>query len=437
MNFNHSDTPTFNLKAVVQETGLKPDTLRAWERRYGLPQPDRSDGGHRLYSQRDIEILKWLTQRQQEGLSISRAVELWHRLESEGQDPLVAVSPTPPATPTHTAFVPTGETISDLRQAWVTACISFAEQQAEQILTQASALYSPEVVCFELLQKGLAEVGQKWAAGEITVQQEHFASSLAMRRLEALVAATPPPTRPGRMLVGCPPEELHTFSLLLATFLLRRHGWEATYLGARIPLTHMEETIESVKPNLVILGAQQLYTAATLFEMAQTLKEKEVPLAFGGRIFTLLPDLQRHIPGHFLGDRLDQIPHKVEKILATPYASPPVKPVPQTSKQALVHYRENQGLIEAAVWEQMRSTAIIEVVLTYWNLTTSRNIAAALTLGDINFLGDQVGWGQEMLVNYSLPEETLHQYLEAYHQAAKAHLNQKGQPILNWFEQVQ
>ena len=68
--------PTFNLKVVVQETGLKPDTLRAWERRYGLPQPHRTPGGHRLYSQRDIDTLKWLVARQNEGMSISRAVKL-------------------------------------------------------------------------------------------------------------------------------------------------------------------------------------------------------------------------------------------------------------------------------------------------------------------------------------------------------------------------
>ena len=52
--------PTYNLKAVVRETGLKPDTVRVWERRYGLPQPERTAGGHRLYSQQDISILIYL-----------------------------------------------------------------------------------------------------------------------------------------------------------------------------------------------------------------------------------------------------------------------------------------------------------------------------------------------------------------------------------------
>ncbi|MBN1317671.1 MAG: MerR family DNA-binding transcriptional regulator, partial [Anaerolineales bacterium] len=44
------NTPVFNLKVVIKETGLKADTLRVWERRYGLPGPNRTAGGHRLYS---------------------------------------------------------------------------------------------------------------------------------------------------------------------------------------------------------------------------------------------------------------------------------------------------------------------------------------------------------------------------------------------------
>ncbi|HMN28091.1 MAG TPA: MerR family transcriptional regulator, partial [Caldilineaceae bacterium] len=74
------DAPVYNLKAVVRETGLKPDTIRAWERRYGLPEPRRTESGHRLYSLNDINMLKWLIARQNEGVSISRAVELWNRL---------------------------------------------------------------------------------------------------------------------------------------------------------------------------------------------------------------------------------------------------------------------------------------------------------------------------------------------------------------------
>ena len=85
---DYSKTPTYNLSAVLQETGLKADLLRAWERRYDLPKPCRTQGGHRLYSAYDIEVIKWLVARQTEGLSISRAADHWRSLTESGLDHL-------------------------------------------------------------------------------------------------------------------------------------------------------------------------------------------------------------------------------------------------------------------------------------------------------------------------------------------------------------
>ena len=126
--------PRFNLKAVVQQTGLKPDTLRAWERRYGLPLPERSSGGHRLYSQPDIDTIKWLVARQREGLSIKRAVELWRQVEAEGRDPWQEVIPfDSPAVPILRPDA-AAETIAQLREQWIDACLAFDEQRAQQLL---------------------------------------------------------------------------------------------------------------------------------------------------------------------------------------------------------------------------------------------------------------------------------------------------------------
>ncbi len=118
---NEEHQATFNLKAVVRETGLKPDTLRAWERRYGLPEPGRTEGGHRLFSRRDIETLKWLSARQEEGLSISRAVDLWRTLEARQKDPLLAMPYGKGAAAAEAQFSG-GEAIITLRDAWIQAC---------------------------------------------------------------------------------------------------------------------------------------------------------------------------------------------------------------------------------------------------------------------------------------------------------------------------
>src|ERR671929_2299579 len=71
-----STSPIFNTKAVARETGVPADTFRAWERRYGVPRPQRTPGGHRLYSERDIAIIRWLRDRTDEGMNISHAVML-------------------------------------------------------------------------------------------------------------------------------------------------------------------------------------------------------------------------------------------------------------------------------------------------------------------------------------------------------------------------
>lgn len=180
---------TYNLKAVVQETGLKPDTLRAWERRYGLPDPDRTSGGHRLYSERDIDILKWLLARQDEGLSISRAVALWRSIIDEGENPLETMRIDSAESEPLPIIV--GETLNQLRDAWIDACLEFDEQTAETILSQALALYPAETVCFDILQAGLSTIGRQWYEGETTAQQEHFASALALRRLNTIMAMSP------------------------------------------------------------------------------------------------------------------------------------------------------------------------------------------------------------------------------------------------------
>lgn len=439
MSTPSNQLPTYNLKAVVQETGLKPDTLRAWERRYGLPQPHRTPGGHRLYSQHDINMLKWLAARQDEGLSISRAVDLWHSLQQEGTDPLQTSTPEVLIAITAPPPFAVGSAITELRRAWMAACLAFDERTAENILAQASALYPLETVCFELLQKGLTQMGEGWYQGEVTVQQEHFASALAMRRLDALVAATPPPTRPGRILVACPPAEEHTFSPLLITLLLRRHGWDVVYLGADVPSTRLEFTIATARPQLVIVAAQQLHTAASMLEIAHLLDQERVPLAYGGAVFNHLPALRSRIPGHFLGEHLETTPQVVEQFLMSPRLGWPPPVVPQPSEayqQALDHYREHQALIEAHVWQLLKDESIPHSRLANANTKFAHNIIAALLLGNIDFMGASILWIEGLFINHQMPTEQLRRYISAYRQAVQTHLDERGKVIRDWLAQL-
>ncbi len=423
-----SEQPSFNLKAAVQKTGVKAETLRAWERRYGLPMPGRSRGGHRLYSHRDIDTIRWLVARQAEGLSIKQAVETWRQIESEGRDPLRPSPPSPalPAAPLG------GGTIAQLREDWIGACLAFDEGRSEQLLTEAFALYPPEVVALELLQKAVAQIGEEWYQGSATVQQEHFCSALAIRRVEALLMATPPPVRPDRILVASPPEEQHSFSLLLFTLLLRRRGWDVVYLGANVPTDRLESTIATTTPRLVVSAAQQLHTAATLWEMALSLREESIPLAYGGLIFNRLPELRDRIPGHFLGEKLAEAVPAVENMIAAP-APPPVSIEPPTDYvEAREHYLERQGLIENHLRQGVSLGDIPPRFLAMASRELAQRIQAGLRLGAVSFVNADMHWLEGLLRNHHLPAEFLRRYLRAYSQATRAYLDARGAMVVTW-----
>ena len=423
----------FNLRVVLRETGIKADTLRAWERRYGLPTPERTSGGHRLFTQREIEMVKWLHTRQDEGLRISRAVELWRSFEADGKDPLEELT-----YPSHVyaTTLPTGDGIEELRSSWVNACTSFDEGRAEGILNQAFALYPPEAVCLDLLATALAAIGEGWYAAEISVQQEHFASELATRRIESLISTSQPPTLPEGVLVLCPPGEGHTFSPLLITFLIRSSRREAIFLGANVPVERIDEVIQATDPKLVILCAQRLHTAASLSKMASHLAERDIPSAFGGRIFNLIPRLKDHIHGQFLGEQIRDVPSVVDRVLSNPIERPTPEPSTDETKRALTNFYNHQAEIEASVLEDMsaKEAPYDHIAITNTNLAV--DIIAALELGDIAFIGREVDWIKGLLGNHGHPEEILTDYLVAYAGATEEIVGVEGKIITDYILEV-
>lgn len=91
--------PKYSIRVAWQQTGLKPGTLRAWERRYGLPSPLRRPNGHRLYTEYDLRLLHWLVAQTRAGMTIGRAVDFLRHLQLRGQDPIARApqSQEPPA----------------------------------------------------------------------------------------------------------------------------------------------------------------------------------------------------------------------------------------------------------------------------------------------------------------------------------------------------
>lgn len=425
-----STTPTYNLKVVLKETGLPADTLRAWERRYGLPAPQRTEGGQRLYSQYDIEVIKWLMARQQDGLSISRAVEMWSEHTAAGVDLLAGALPTTQTLPA--AYIPPGTTLDSVRAHWIEACLEFNESSAEQILNKAFTMFPVEAVCMDVLQKGLSEVGGLWYQNKASVQQEHFASGLAMRRLDSLLSASPAPTRKGIALVGCPSGEWHTFTALLLALLLRRRGVNVIYLGADVPTNQFAETVNTTRANLVILVAQSLITAAALQVTANELKDLRVPVSFGGRIFSAQPDLKNRIAGYYLGETIQAALDGAEKILTSktkPGAAIPTSPKCQAALRGFI---ANRAQIEITLKESLPPFATNSDGFRAGIQFLGDNIIAALQLGDMEYVTQEMEWVKTLAQLRERPANELNLFMQSYSAAVDKHINGQGSPIKDW-----
>ncbi len=419
-------TPIYNLKAVMHEVGLSASTLRAWELRYGLLKPQRTAGGHRLYTKQDIEMLKWLVERQKEGLSISHAVEMWKAMKFEDSKNKAQIQVTMPE-------ISKGEVILDqLREQWTTACAAFDDQTANRVLDQAFAIAAPETICTEVLQKGLAHIGEGWYAGTTSVHQEHFTTAIAIRRINTLLASVAPPTRSGRILAACPPGEAHDFILLLITYLLRRRGWDVIYLGSNVPLQDLDAAIESTKPTQVLSAAQTLTSAASLRTMSEFLTRQGIPLTFGGGVFIQVPATVQCISGYYLGTNVPMVPNTTELLVMAPPSIPAALPLSSAYSHVLSRFLQNESFISGYVASTMQAISIEPVYLEIANDNLTRQIYSALILGDINLLDHSVSWLNGLLGNYGISTGVVEQFYTIYRQAVEHYLGDDGVVIRDW-----
>jgi methanogenic corrinoid protein MtbC1 len=265
----YSIEPRYNTKAVVRETGVPADTFRAWERRYGVPMPHRTATSQRLYSERDIAIIRWLRDRTAEGLTISQAVRL---LEQAGGD---EGSETRPLTWEY------------LRQQLGAALLRLDASSAETVLGQAFALYSLDDVCVKLLSTALVEIGEGWHAGTVSIGQEHFATQFIRRKLQGLLAIYDVAAGHATIVAACAPGEQHDVGLLILSLILVRRGYRVVYLGPDVPLEGLLPVVKQAHPEVVCLSTTTAATAGAVREIAEAVRKLDHPpvvVAGGGGI---------------------------------------------------------------------------------------------------------------------------------------------------------
>lgn len=232
-----STQPQHPIGVASERTGLTPDVLRVWERRYRAVRPQRSEGRQRLYSDQDIERLRLLRLATLPGRNISQVVKLSNaELGRLVEEDTTARSR---AALGQTMFP---QLVGDPVEQALGLARGFDTVGLEWLLRRAAALLGLvpfiETVAAPLLRR----VGDEWHAGRMTTGQEHFTTALVRRVVMATIPAMEAPADAPRLVVATPAGERHEVGALFAAAAATADGWRVTYLGADLPaheIAHM------------------------------------------------------------------------------------------------------------------------------------------------------------------------------------------------------
>jgi MerR family transcriptional regulator, light-induced transcriptional regulator len=270
----------WRIKEFAGLVGVQEETLRAWERRYGLLRPERSGGGYRLYSPADERRIHSMQAHMARGLAAAQAAAL-----AVAESGRTIVAPAEPGA---------------LLEALVDATEAFDATRFDALLDAAFARGAVAGIGDVVLPL-LGEIGVRWERSELSVGQEHFASHLVERRLLAMATGWETGTGP-LALLACAPGERHTLGLVCFGLVLADLGWRIAYLGADTPVDDVAKMSTALKPAAVVLCAldpQRLTAVAGA--IADLGREQHIILAGSPAITQLAQELGVH---HAEGDPL-------------------------------------------------------------------------------------------------------------------------------------
>lgn len=307
-----TDEGKYTIKVFSERTGVHPVTLRAWERRYDLLDPDRQDNNYRLYSERDVQIIRWITHRMDDGLSISNAVREYKKLRGQGIWPDALPSVLLPECTKEPAHPPKTYA-KKLYQAFT----DHNESQARQIMDAVQSTFDLRTIFFEIMQPCLFEIGEAWVRGDIHIATEHFASNFIQGILSSLLLAFPVYHEAPLILVTCPQDEFHVLAPLMLSVLLRREGYQIEFLGADLPVDDLVFYAEDTSPEMVILSSSNYHSMFPMLHVQEKLNKlpSQPILGFGGRYFIENEKAREEVQGIFLGYSVDEAIDKVHQLL--------------------------------------------------------------------------------------------------------------------------
>jgi DNA-binding transcriptional MerR regulator/methylmalonyl-CoA mutase cobalamin-binding subunit len=261
-------TGLFPISTVSKLTGVNSITLRAWERRYGLVNPERADSGHRLYTQDDIDLINRVVGLLEKGMRIGQVKDELVSKEGQGATPLPGQGPW-----------------GDFQGRMTAAIIRFDEDSLELTYNEALSLYSVNEVTRKLLTPLLALMGERWASGLGSIAEEHFFGLYLRNKLGARFHHRHRNNTGPRLMVACLPGELHEIGLLLFALAAHERGFRLVLLGANLPLQEIPAAARQARCDAIVLSGSVEPSAEVLAaDLGRLTGEADLPVLVGGPV---------------------------------------------------------------------------------------------------------------------------------------------------------
>ena len=274
----------YTIKRASEMVGVPVATLRAWQRRYRVVEPRRSDSGYRLYNAADIAKLRSMQAFVASGWSPKEAAAVVSAdtdLETEPDD--LERDQTPPRSRS-------SPRASARTMDLVSAAAALDPSAVTQLLDERFATGSFEHVVDAWLLPELDRLGRAWVEGGVTVAGEHMAAAAVQRRLSAAFdAAALDGARSPLLLTGLPPRCRHELGILAFATAARRQGLAVVHLGSDLPLADWLTAAERHRPDAIVLAAPTPSDVGPVLEIIEGLELLEdiattrTLVAIGGR----------------------------------------------------------------------------------------------------------------------------------------------------------
>lgn len=277
----------YSIKDLEQLSGIKAHTIRIWEKRYKLFEPERTPTNIRYYTDSDLKKLLNVSILNRNGFKISNIVSMDN---TEMSDRIIEISD---------SFHDYTNQIEQL----TLSMIDFDEVRFERVLSSSVIKIGFDETLIRILYPFFERIGVLWQIGTIYPAQEHFVSNLIRQKLIIAIDGQFGNYRenPSTFLMFLPPNEWHELGLLFYNYLIRKAGHSIIYLGQSTPL---EDLIEIKEKQNIDCIFTTFTTSLTHKRYSDTIKQ----------ISESFKDIKVYISGIQVNDHEIELPKNVEII---------------------------------------------------------------------------------------------------------------------------